>query len=164
LSFGLSIALAGLIPHKPFIEDRPYSELLDQLHSACASLGGFSAVAEFALQAVQSVPVSRKLIYAAIAVAYTLLPVAMFLYPAYQGVLQRAIFGSFILWVLIDRPAASDGQRIVVLPIPDSSGRGAAPMFSLPMPYSKFTASFAHRSDTRVAMKGHAPDTAMSLS
>lgn len=108
LVFGLLIALSALLPHKPFIEDRPYSELLDWLHSACASLGGFSAVAGFVLETFRSKPFHRKLIYGTIALSYTVLPLAMFAVPDYQGVFQRIIFVSFIFWVLIDRPGEAD--------------------------------------------------------
>jgi putative copper export protein len=110
LSFGFFIALSALLSHKPIIEGRPYSELLDQLHSACASLAGFSAVAGFVLKAVQTKAWRRKLTYASIATAYTILPLGMFELPEYQGVFQRIIFGSFILWVLIDNPSRDQNK------------------------------------------------------
>lgn len=108
LSFGFFIALSAVLPHKPFIEGRPCSELLDQLHGACASLGRLSAVAGFVLKAVRSATWPVKSVYASIAAAYTMLPLAMFAIPAYQGVFQRIIFGSFILWVLIERNGDPD--------------------------------------------------------
>ena len=108
LSFGIFIALSGFLPHKPIIQDRMYSELLDQLHSVCASVGGFSAVAGFAMKAIQSKSGARKLVYASIAGLYTVLPIAMFAIPEFQGLFQRIILGSFILWVLIDNPAHGD--------------------------------------------------------
>jgi len=36
---------------------------------------------------------------------------AMFAIPAYQGLFQRVIFVSFILWVLLDRSTGEAGQR-----------------------------------------------------
>lgn len=60
------------------------------------------------MKAVQSKLGARKLVYASIAGLYTVLPMGMFAIPELQGLFQRIIFGSFILWVLIDNPAAGD--------------------------------------------------------
>ncbi|MFQ5547658.1 MAG: hypothetical protein ACE5FV_05165, partial [Woeseia sp.] len=103
LFFGLSVGLSAFLPHKPFIDGRPFSELLDQWHSALATLAGFSAVAAFVLKAIRGSTTGHRIIYGSIAAAYTILPIGMFALPQYLGLFQRIIFGSFILWVLIDR-------------------------------------------------------------
>ncbi|MFQ6006805.1 MAG: DUF998 domain-containing protein [Woeseia sp.] len=41
LFFGLTVGLSAFLPHKPFTVGRPFPDLLDQWHSAFATLGGF---------------------------------------------------------------------------------------------------------------------------
>ncbi|MDH4106840.1 MAG: DUF998 domain-containing protein [Gammaproteobacteria bacterium] len=100
--FGLFIALSALFPHKPFVTDRPYSELLDQVHSICASVAGLCAVLGFVFKARVAEARAAMLSYALIAAAYTLVPMLMFSLPAWQGLFQRALFLSFSIWVLAD--------------------------------------------------------------
>ncbi|MDH3350619.1 MAG: DUF998 domain-containing protein [Gammaproteobacteria bacterium] len=109
LIFGVSIALTGIFPHRPFDADKEYSELLDQLHSWFASLGGFFAVLGFVYRTVQANSVSEKIVSASLASLYTLFSAAMFYWPEYLGVFQRVIFGSFIAWVLAY--ASTDGEE-----------------------------------------------------
>jgi len=101
-AFGLLIGLSALLPHKPFVADRPYSDLLDQLHSACASLGGLCAVLGFALKARDAATTAARYGYALTAATYTLLPVLMFSLPAWQGLFQRALFVSYGAWACLD--------------------------------------------------------------
>lgn len=101
LVFGLAIAMTGVFPHRPFDTQEDYSELLDQLHSTFASLGGFCAVLGFVFRALQAPTATEKGASATLAVLYTLLSAAMFYWPAFQGVFQRVIFGTFIAWVFI---------------------------------------------------------------
>lgn len=101
-AFGLLIGLSAIFPHKPFVADRPYSELMDQLHSAFASIGGLCAVLGFALKARNAGTAAARYGYALIAAAYTLLPVLMFSIPAWQGLFQRALFVSYGAWAWLD--------------------------------------------------------------
>jgi len=101
LLFGVFIMLSAIFPHKPFIEGRAYSEGLDQWHSAFASLGGMSAVGGFTMLAIRAPDTRPRWLYITLASAYTLLPMAMFALPAFQGLFQRMIFFSFILWILL---------------------------------------------------------------
>lgn len=100
--FGFFIALSALFPHKPFIPEKPSSQLLDDIHSWCASLGGLSAVLGFVMLSMTNKNPWRKLLYGAIAALYTALPAAMFFVPTVQGALQRVLFVTYIGWVLFD--------------------------------------------------------------
>lgn len=101
LVFDASIALTGVFPHRPFDLDKEFSEPLDQLHSLFASLGGFFAVLGFVYKAIETTSVPQKAISALLAALYTLLSAAMFYWPEYQGLFQRVIFGTFIIWVIV---------------------------------------------------------------
>ncbi|MDH3531590.1 MAG: DUF998 domain-containing protein [Gammaproteobacteria bacterium] len=101
LLFGACIALSGLFSHKPFIDGRPYAEWLDRLHSALASLGGMSAVAAFFTLTIKSKTSAGRVVNASIALGFTGLSAAMFIWPDYQGIFQRMIFAAFIVWVLL---------------------------------------------------------------
>lgn len=110
-AFGLLIGMSAFFPHKPFVADRPYSELLDQLHSAFASLGGLCAVLGFALKARDAGTTATRYSYALTAAAYTLLPLLMFSIPAWQGLFQRALFVSYGAWACFDGvPCAGTGK------------------------------------------------------
>lgn len=101
LVFGISIAMTGLFPHRPFDTQLEYSELLDRIHSAFASLGGFFAVLGFIFRATQATSATEKIASVMLATLYTLLSAAMFYWPVYQGAFQRVIFGTFIAWVIV---------------------------------------------------------------
>lgn len=102
LVFGVFIVLAALFPHRPFVEGRAYSALIDDVHSVCSTIAGMSAVGGFLLLAIRATSTGRKLMYAALAAAYTILPLGMVVVPSVHGLLQRLIFGSFIAWSLLD--------------------------------------------------------------
>lgn len=104
LIFGIFIALSAIFPHKPFMPDRDYSNAIDIVHSWFASLAGFSSVIGFTLRAVVATRVRKKIVYSVFVAAYTLLPAGMFIIPSIQGLLQRLIFISFILWAYIEYP------------------------------------------------------------
>jgi len=106
--FGIFMALSALLPHKPFIAGRPYSELLDIAHSAASSLAGFSAVVGFLVLAFATDRTADKLICGSLAVLYTALPLGMLAFPQYQGILQRTIFFSFIIWAFFRYPLTRD--------------------------------------------------------
>lgn len=112
LLFGISIALTGVFPHKPFMAGRPYSVTLDQMHSLFASAGGICAVLAFVLLSVQAATAAQRIAGAMLAGLYTLLSAAMFIWPNAQGAFQRVIFGSFIVWMLAQPSStASDDER-----------------------------------------------------
>lgn len=104
LIFGICMVLTAAFPHKPFVENRPYSVTLDNLHSVFASLGGFSAVMGFILLGVNKPGLKGKILYFSVAAAYTVLPMLMFAWPVYQGIFQRLIFTIFIVWSFLEYP------------------------------------------------------------
>lgn len=104
LVFGLAMIGVGLAPHRPFVAERAYSETLDAAHSVFASLAGLAAVAGFVARGV-AVKRARRLVYFALAGAYTILPLMMWLDPGAEGVYQRVTFGSFLVWAWFDYPA-----------------------------------------------------------
>jgi len=101
LLFGLCILLTAIFPHKPFFDGQEYSQALDQWHSLFASLGGFAAVLAFAFVAGRPGASPTRIGAGVLAALYTGLSAAMFYWPAYQGVFQRVIFGTFIAWMLV---------------------------------------------------------------
>ena len=110
LVFGLCIALSAVFPHRPFTPGVAYSQTLDGLHSLFASLGGFAAVLAFAFTAGRPGPRRARLAAAILALLYTALPAAMFAWPAFQGIFQRIIFATFIVWMLVFGGAQRDGS------------------------------------------------------
>lgn len=100
LVFGVSIVLTALFPHRPFILERAYSESLDRAHSLFATAGGFAAVLAFAFEAGKPGPLPSRILAGLLAGLYTALSAAMFRWPDAQGLFQRIIFGTFILWML----------------------------------------------------------------
>jgi len=102
--FAVAIILTGVFPHKPITDGVVYSESLDWWHSVFSGVTGFSAVVASLVRFFATRDIKRKTVYFTLVLLYTVLPMAMFNLPAYEGVFQRIIFGSFFTLVLLDFP------------------------------------------------------------
>lgn len=102
--FGLCMALAGLVGHKPITPGVPFDELLHQAHGLLGTLSGISITVGFAWQAWrEKVPAARG-VAALLAVLALALPLAMLAVPAWQGLIQRVMYAAFLAWLWLRYP------------------------------------------------------------
>lgn len=99
LLFGLFIAAAGLFPHKPIGAGIPYDSGIHELHSILASAGGMAVTMGFIVQGILAKSRRAKSLAFYLAAICFLLPMGMFSWPAYQGLIQRVMFLQVFAWL-----------------------------------------------------------------
>jgi lysylphosphatidylglycerol synthetase-like protein (DUF2156 family) len=99
LFFGIFIALAGLLPHKPIDPNLSYSVIADQLHSLMASLSGIALTIGFFWNGIFARTARMQALNFYMASICLTLPLIMFAIPEYQGIIQRLMYFQVFVWL-----------------------------------------------------------------
>jgi len=96
--FGLSLMSTGLFHHAPLLDSVPVNQLQDQVHSFFASATGFSFTLLAAGHGFISTGPQKNagIIMAFVAI---IISIAMVIFPAIMGLLQRVMFVSAFGWL-----------------------------------------------------------------
>jgi hypothetical membrane protein len=100
LAFGASLFLAAFFQHAPIVEGVAYNAAEDSLHSALATITGFSFTF-FAISSafIESTPL-RRIAAAGVGIMAMLLSLLIFNVPDLAGVWQRIIFIVSFAWLI----------------------------------------------------------------
>ncbi|TAA71753.1 DUF998 domain-containing protein [Planococcus salinarum] len=96
--FGLSLILTGVFPHAPLVDSVPVNHLQDQIHSLSATSTGFS----FTLLAAGHGFIStgpQRIAGIVMAIVAVIISIAMGIFPAITGLLQRVMFVGAFGWL-----------------------------------------------------------------
>jgi len=104
IAFGLFMALAGLLAHKPLSPAVEYSAGAHQAHSALATLAGISITVGLLWQAVFASTYRSRALIITLAVFCLVLPLCMLAYKEYQGLIQRIMYLLIFVWLWIHFP------------------------------------------------------------
>jgi hypothetical protein len=99
LIFGLCVAAAGLFPHKPIGVGIPYDARIHEMHSVLASAGGVAVTVGFIVQGIAARDWRTRSLAFYLAAICVLMPMAMFAWPDYQGLIQRAMYLQVFAWL-----------------------------------------------------------------
>lgn len=97
--FGLCMALAGLLAHKPLSPSVGFSEIAHQTHSGLATLAGISITVGLLWQAALASTSGSRAIAIGLAVLCLALPLCMLLFPEAQGLIQRFMYLLLFVWL-----------------------------------------------------------------
>lgn len=106
ISFGFLFGAAGVFGHKPFTAGAPYIGWVDALHSALATLSGVALTAGFVWQAVRATSRHHRTLAWVLAAVCVGFPLLMLTLPAYQGIIQRAMYLAVFAWLWAYYPRA----------------------------------------------------------
>jgi len=112
IAFGLSMALAGLLAHRPLSPAVEYSESAHQAHSALATLAGISITVGLLWQAVLSSTFRSRAIIITLAVLCFALPLCMLAVQEFQGLIQRIMYLFLFTWLWIYFPVKIMTNRV----------------------------------------------------
>lgn len=104
IAFGLSMALAGLLAHKPIPPAVEYSEGAHQAHSALATLAGISISVGLLWQAVLASTFRSRAVTIAVAALSFALPLCMLAFQEFQGLIQRMMYLLIFSWLWLYFP------------------------------------------------------------
>jgi hypothetical protein len=104
IAFGIFMALAGLLAHKPISTSGEYSEVAHQAHSALATLAGISITVGLLWQAVLAFTFRSRAIIIILAVLCLALPICMLAFQEFQGLIQRLMYLLIFAWLWIYFP------------------------------------------------------------
>lgn len=107
LLFGIFIAAAGLLPHRPIDPKIPYKDLIDRLHSVMANASGIAMTVGFLWQSIREHSVKIRVFDFYMGVTCLVLPMAMFALPEYQGLIQRLMYFQVFVWLWFLYPSTS---------------------------------------------------------
>lgn len=99
LLFGVFIAAAGLLPHRPIDPSIHYSNLIHRLHSVMASGSGIAITVGFLWKAFEERSLKTRICDFYMAGICLALPMAMFAMPNYQGLIQRLMYFQVFVWL-----------------------------------------------------------------
>jgi hypothetical protein len=99
IAYGLFMAAAGLVAHRPIQPSMPYDRLADQLHSVAASLAGFAITIGLVWDGILAPSRVRRGVALATALLCVVMPLGMMYLPAYQGLIQRLMFAAVLAWL-----------------------------------------------------------------
>lgn len=115
--FGVCFALAGVFQHRPLDPALVYDGRAHALHGLLATLSGIALSAGLAWHAVIQKQHIRKAVAGALALLGLLLPLAMLLWPAQQGAIQRVMYVLVFAWLWAS-PHNNNSQQTVKHTIP----------------------------------------------
>ncbi|MHC4160236.1 MAG: DUF998 domain-containing protein [Planctomycetota bacterium] len=104
IAFGLFMALAGLLAHKPLSPAVEYSEGAHQAHSGLATLAGISITVGLLWQAVLAITYRSRAVIITLAVLCLALPLCMLAFQQFQGFIQRIMYLFLFAWLWINFP------------------------------------------------------------
>ncbi len=102
--FGLFMALAGLLAHKPLKPAVEYSEVAHQAHSALATLAGISITVGLLWQALLATAFRSRAIITTLAMLCFALPLCMLAFQEVQGLIQRIMYLLVFAWLWVYFP------------------------------------------------------------
>lgn len=103
-AFGLFLGLAGLFGHKPITPGVPYNPTWHEVHGLLGTLSGIAITVAFGWQAWRESTARPRAIAAVLCVLGLALPLAMLALPAWQGLIQRAMYALFLAWLWVHAP------------------------------------------------------------
>jgi hypothetical membrane protein len=99
LLFGISLTLTGIFSIKPIDPILDYNQLHNQLHSLFATIAGFSITLFAIIYGLKSERTLQRIIAFSVGIMTTFIPILMYRYPEYQGILQRFMFIATFTWL-----------------------------------------------------------------
>ena len=105
IAFGLCMALAGLLAHKPLSPAVAFSGPAHQAHSALATLAGISITAGLLWQAALASTFRLRAIAIALAALCLALPLCMLIFQGGQGLIQRLMYLLVFAWLWVHYPS-----------------------------------------------------------
>ncbi len=99
LLFGAGMLLAGIFPHKPIDPTTDFSATVDSLHSLLATLSGIAITVGFLQFTLFPPPKAPRLLSGYMASLCFFVPIAMFSFPEYAGILQRCMYAHVFVWL-----------------------------------------------------------------
>lgn len=106
LLFGVFIAAAGLLPHRPIDPEIAYNDTVHRLHSVMASASGIAVTLGFLWQGVRESVTKIRIGHFYMAGICLTLPMAMFAMPEFQGMIQRLMYFQVFVWLWFLYPQA----------------------------------------------------------
>ena len=117
IAFGLFMALAGLLAHKPLTPAVAFSEPVHQAHLALAALAGVSVTVGFLWNAVAVSAVRTRVVATTLAAICLILPLCMLAFQDVQGLIQRIMYLLVFVWLWIYYPLTTmAGKAMEVAP------------------------------------------------
>jgi hypothetical membrane protein len=104
LAFGLFMALAGLLAHKPLSPDVPFNEIFHQAHGMLATLAGIAITAGLIWYGLRAVTVKSRVIAFTLAALCLALPLCMLYFQGAQGLIQRLMYLLMFSWLWVCHP------------------------------------------------------------
>jgi hypothetical membrane protein len=104
IAFGLCFGAAGVLGHRPITPGVDFVPWVDSAHSLLATLSGISLTVGFAWQSRVAPGPRQRLVAAALAVLCVALPLLMLAVPAWQGLIQRAMYSAVFAWLWVYYP------------------------------------------------------------
>ena len=101
--FGLTMAIVGMLPHKPIDPSLRFNSTYHNLHGIIASIAGTVITAGFIWQGVLTKGRQRIICFYMAGVAI-LFPILMLSSPNYQGIIQRLMYLQILSWLWIKYP------------------------------------------------------------
>lgn len=105
LLFGVFVAAAGLLPHRPIDPALPYNELVHRLHSVMATASGIAVTLGFLWQGIRANTTKIRICGFYMAGICLTLPMAMFAMPEFQGLIQRLMYFQVFIWLWFVYPS-----------------------------------------------------------
>lgn len=104
LLFGIFVAAAGLLPHRPIDPAIPYNGLVHRLHSVMATASGIAVTLGFLWQGFGESAMKIRLCDFYMAGICLTLPMVMFAMPEFQGLIQRIMYFQVFMWLWLLYP------------------------------------------------------------
>jgi hypothetical membrane protein len=104
IAFGLFFGAAGVLGHRPITPGVDFVAWVDSAHSMLATLSGVSLTVGFAWQSRVAPSPRERLVAAALALLCVGLPLLMLALPAWQGLIQRAMYAAVFAWLWVRYP------------------------------------------------------------
>lgn len=105
LLFGVFVAAAGLLPHRPIDPAMPYNELVHRLHSVMATASGIAVTVGFLWQGIREGITKMRVCDFYMALICLVLPMTMFVMPEFQGLIQRLMYFQVFAWLWFVYPS-----------------------------------------------------------
>jgi len=101
--FGLAMAAAGLLPHKPIDASLNYNFTYHNLHGIFASVAGTAITIGLTWQGIRTNGWQRIICFY-LALVAVLFPTLMLTMPGYQGIIQRVMYLQILGWMWLKYP------------------------------------------------------------
>ncbi len=101
--FGIAMTIVGMFPHKPIDTSLNFNSTFHNIHGIIASIAGTAITVGFIWQGFRTNGRQRVVCFY-MAIVAVVFPILMLNIPAFQGVIQRAMYLQILGWLWIKYP------------------------------------------------------------